>query len=173
MTQKVDNESSPEKQAQVKSKSQQKREAEDLQKAGEKLLNLPKQVRAKMGIPETLQQALDHANKLTSRSAGRRQRQYIGRLMRELDTENLLKQLAQYEELNSKKNTEFHLAESWRDKIIQGDDELISEFLASYPQAERQKLRQLVRQVRLETQKQAPPKASRLLFRYLREILQD
>lgn len=156
-----------------KSKSQLKREANELQKLGEKLVALPRQVLEKLEMPDLLRQAINDAKRLNSRSAIRRQRQYIGRLMRELETDELVRQLMQHEQLSSEKNSVFHLIESWRDRIVDGADEVINDFLTEYPAADRQKLRQLSRKAQMELNKAQAPAAARQLFKYLREIIEQ
>ncbi|MCK5312866.1 MAG: DUF615 domain-containing protein, partial [Desulfobacteraceae bacterium] len=61
---------------QEKSKSQIKREAEELQKLGEKLIKLPKQKLGRMELPDKLLKALIDAQSIKSNVAGRRQRQF-------------------------------------------------------------------------------------------------
>jgi ribosome-associated protein len=67
------------------SRSARKREAEYLQKLGVRLLGLRPAELAALELPETLLDALAEARRLASRSALARQRQYIGRLMRDVD----------------------------------------------------------------------------------------
>jgi ribosome-associated protein len=63
--------------------------------------------------------------------------------------------------------------ERWRDRMLEGDDGVVDEFLQSHPGADRQKLRQLVRDARKEQQAAAAPRSARLLFRYLRQVLEE
>jgi ribosome-associated protein len=67
------------------SKSARKREAHALQKLGEDLVALRAADLARLPLPETLRDAIDEARRLTSRGALARQRQYIGKLMRDID----------------------------------------------------------------------------------------
>ena len=69
------------------SKSARKREALDLQSLGEALIELPPAELAALGLPEALQEAIVAARGITSRGAGSRQRQFIGKLMRKVDPE--------------------------------------------------------------------------------------
>ena len=64
----------------------------------------------------------------------------------------------------------FHALERWRDRLIEGDSEVFGAFLAEYPGADRQRLRQLIQAVLRERQKEQPPAAYRKLFKYLREV---
>ena len=56
-----------------------------LQALGEALLNVAPARRAELDLPERLIDALDAAQRITGREARRRQLQFIGRLMRDLD----------------------------------------------------------------------------------------
>lgn len=67
------------------SKSQRKRDAHALQKLGEQLVKMRAAEVATLPLPDALRDAIDEARRLTSRPAQARQRQYIGKLMREVD----------------------------------------------------------------------------------------
>jgi ribosome-associated protein len=67
------------------SKSQRKRDAHALQKLGERLVQMRAAELATLPLPESLREAIDEARRLTSRAALARQRQYIGKLMREVE----------------------------------------------------------------------------------------
>jgi len=70
-----------------KSKTQIKNEAEALQELGMELLRLPIQRLKRMALPDDLLNALIEARSITSKIAGKRQRQFIGALMRDVDPE--------------------------------------------------------------------------------------
>ena len=72
------------------SKSSRKREAHALQKLGEDLVQLRAADLARLPLPESLRDAIDEARRLTSRGALSRQRQYIGKLMRDIDVEPIV-----------------------------------------------------------------------------------
>ena len=76
------------------SKSSRKREAHALQKLGEQLVQMRAAELALLPLPETLRDAIDEARRLTSRGALARQRQYIGKLMRDIDVEPIVAALA-------------------------------------------------------------------------------
>ncbi|MBQ7456542.1 MAG: DUF615 domain-containing protein [Desulfovibrio sp.] len=71
------------------SRSAKKRQATALQRLGEALLTLSPSERAEFNLPDPLLSALDHCTRLTKKEAIRRQKQYIGKLMRDLDEESL------------------------------------------------------------------------------------
>src|SRR5580700_11008315 len=67
------------------SRSARKRKAEALQKLGVRLIGLRHTQLLGLALPETLLAAILEAHRLRSRAALARQRQYIGRLMRDID----------------------------------------------------------------------------------------
>ncbi len=76
------------------SKSSRKREAHALQKLGEDLVKMRVADLDRLPLPESLRGAIDEARRLTNRGALSRQRQYIGKLMREVDVEPIEAALA-------------------------------------------------------------------------------
>ncbi len=78
------------------SRSARKRNAEALQRLGERLLALKPQQLQRGSLPPPLLEALLEAQRMRSRSAAARARQYIGRLMREVDTEPIERLLAEH-----------------------------------------------------------------------------
>jgi ribosome-associated protein len=76
------------------SKSSRKREAHALQKLGEELVQMRAQDLARLPLPESLRDAIDEARRLTSRGAQARQRQFIGKLMRDIDIEPIVTAMA-------------------------------------------------------------------------------
>ena len=150
-----------------KSKSQLKREAHTLLELGRELTLLSTDELDQLPIPEPLLDAILTAKKINQHGGRKRQIQYIGKLMRQLDIEPLEEAMAQ-RQLKLKRETQrFHQIEQLRDGLIQGNDALFDDIMERYPSIDRQHLRQLIR----NAQKESPPaKASRNLFRYLRDL---
>ena len=65
---------------------------------------------------------------------------------------------------------EHHIAERWRDKLIAEGSNALTELLNEQPQADRQQLRQLLRNAQKEVEAAKPPKSSRLLYHYLKDL---
>jgi len=72
--------------------------------------------------------------------------------------------------LQAEARRDFHRLEAWRDRLLAEGDAALPELLAEFPGADRQQLRQLIRNAHRERAAQKPPRAARLLFRYLREL---
>src|SRR5690349_11424373 len=79
------------------SKTQLKAEADAQQALGVRLSELPKDKLAKLDLPEELLRAIQETKKITANGAIRRHRQYLGRLMRDIDTAPIVEQLARWD----------------------------------------------------------------------------
>jgi len=152
-----------------KSKSQVKREMHALEKLGEQLTRLPEGKIKGLGLPEELFEAIRFAKTITTRGAGKRQRQYIGRLMRNVDPQPIEMALADIDGEHSAETGHFQELERLRDGLVEETPGVLEEVLGRYPQLERQRLMQLVRGIRRERELNKPPKSYRALFAYLRE----
>jgi ribosome-associated protein len=153
------------------SKSAVKRAMTALQELGEQLVGLSDRELARMPIEdELLAQAIDQARRIRSNSARRRQMQYIGKLMRKIDAEPLAQALAELHQDRRGQAEAFQRLESLRNDLLTGEPEAVEKVLLAYPRADRQHLRQLVRQHQKEAGSGRPPAASRKLFQYLREL---
>lgn len=153
-----------------KSKSEKKREVTALQDLGKRLLELSETQVQAIGIPQELHDALVLARTMKSHSALRRQIQYIGVLMRRADTGPIKQAIDNVDRGQKHKARAFQQLERIRDSLIEGDDTVIEEVSSSFPDADIQKLRQFVRNARKEKKEDRPPRHSRALFRYLREL---
>jgi len=153
-----------------KSRTQLKKEATALQKLGEKLVLLPDDQLNRMGLPTALLEAIQTVRAIKSHGARRRQMQYIGTLMRSVDTEPIEQALLEIEQGAYRQAKAFHRIEAWRDRLVDGNDDAILDILDTFPDADRQRLGQLVRSARKEKEKNAPPKSARNLFRYLKAL---
>ncbi len=154
------------------SRSSLKREAEALQALGEELVRLPENKFREIELPERLLDAVVLARRLKQRGALRRQRQYIGRLMRDLDPEPIRAALARVNQADVEATRLLHAAEAWRERLIAQGDDALAAFLDSHPTSDRQHLRRLVRDAADERAGDRPPRAQRELYRELRTILE-
>ena len=153
------------------SKSQIKREVEALQDLGEILVKLPDAQFKRIDLPENLRIAVAACRKITQNGALRRQKQYIGKLMRGIDPAPIQVQLDVFNGVSAAENAKLHQAERWRDKLI-ADNEAMTQFLNDHPETDATHLRQLIRNARDEAARNKPPKAFREIFRVIREVLQ-
>ena len=151
------------------SKTKLKAEADALQEIGVKLVALPNSKLTQLDLPERLVDAINEAKRITANGATRRQKQYIGSLMREIDVAPIVEQMEKWEGKNTAENAYFHNLERWRARLID-DEAALSEFIQQYPTVDSQQIRTLIRNARREASASKPPKSSRELFKLLREI---
>ncbi|MCE0555790.1 MULTISPECIES: ribosome biogenesis factor YjgA [Motilimonas] len=164
----------PEDENDIISKTQLKQESEALQKLGARLVSLSPSQLKNIPLSDNLSDAIKLAHKISNKhEALRRQLQYIGKLMRSEDPEPIEAALDVLTNKHQAATHAFHQLELLRDELISEGDEAISRLMEQQPSFERQKLRQLVRQANKEAAGNKPPKSSRELFKYLREIMVD
>ncbi len=153
-----------------KSKTQKKQEALSLQELGERLVKLSAEQIEDIDLPKEIYDAVNFIKTIKSHGARRRQMQYIGSLMRKIDPGPVLEALNNIEQGYYKRTMTFKEIENWRDELIAGNESLIKEILLKCPDADPRQIAQLVQRARKEKEHNNPPKASRELFRYLRDI---
>jgi len=152
----------------TKSKTRRKQESQALQDLGAELVRLAADRLARLDLPDALRAAVLEARRIHAHGALRRQMQYIGKLMRGLDAEPIAAQLAALRGESDAAKARFHALEHWRARLIE-DDAALTDWLARHPDSDAQRLRQLIRNARKETAECKPPRASRELFRMLRD----
>lgn len=151
------------------SKTARKREAERLQSLGLRLTELKPAQIAQLDLSERLRAAIADHQRFASREAKRRQLQYIGRVMRDEDIAAVEQTLAGWDGESAEAQHQFHQLERWRERLINEPDAL-TEFIAMFPQVDRQQLRQLIKKTRAAKTAEQQKKFARSLFRFIREI---
>lgn len=154
------------------SKSQRKRDMDELKKLGMELLEFSDDALRQL-LPEALLEAMRTAKRITSNNARKRQLQYIGKLLKDIDPAPLREAVDARNHQHATHTRGFHQLEVLRDKLIMEGDSALPGVLALFPRTDRQHLRKLIRQARKEQETGQPPRASRLLFRYLRELQEE
>lgn len=169
------------------SKTDKKRGSSELQALGESLLTLRQDLVDRLGsagaLPEILVEAVEQAKKITDFEGKRRQLQYVGKLMRKLDEEDVkaLRECLDEQQSGSARETQMlHLVEAWRVRLLE-DDNAVEELILSRPTIDIQQLRALIRQARRDNKTQpsdiskglAPrqSKAYRELFQFMKDVL--
>ncbi|HWP94653.1 MAG TPA: ribosome biogenesis factor YjgA [Gammaproteobacteria bacterium] len=154
-------------------RSRRKRAAEALQRLGEELLALSDDELARVPLPEALRAAVTEARRIHSREALRRQRQYVGRLMRELgDPDTIRAALERLRGTDRAAVARLHAAERWRERLIAEGDAALGELLARWPTADRGQLRRLAREAARERAQGLPPRHARLLYQAVHALLE-
>lgn len=153
------------------SKSAKKRQAHALQKLGVELVELSEAKLLSLPLSENLYKAIMDAKTIKSHEAKRRQAQLIGKLMRQSDFDAILDAYQIMLDEGNALTAHFHEIETWRDKLIEGDKESLTEFINLYRPDDIQALQQLIRKAKNERLKEQYAGGTKALFRYLRAYI--
>lgn len=153
------------------SKSQRKRESTALLDLGAELIALSNEQLAQLALPDSLLEAVTGAASIRQHGGRKRQMKFIGGLLRKMDAEPIREALARLKNQSVHAAREHRKVERWRDALLDQGDEALTALLSEYPEADRRRLRQLIRGAREERSADKAPKSARLLFRYLRELI--
>ena len=153
------------------SKTQMKKQMNDLQALGMELTKLSSDTLKKIGLDEELFEAIVTYKKITSNSALKRQAQFIGRLMRDTDPAPIEAYLAKLRGDNTVHNAFLQRVEQARTRLL-ADDGAITQFMADFPQADAGKLRTLIRNTKKEQEQNKPPKNFRALFQEIKAVME-
>ena len=148
------------------SRSQLKRDSQELRDLAEQLVLMANSHLEKITLDSSLLAAIKEARRLKNLDARRRQIQYIGKLMRNIDLTEIRYSIDKLNHQSQTFRQHFAMLEQWRDRLIDEGNSAIEEFLIDYPNADRQKIRNLSRQASREKTGSAKTK----LFKYLKEL---
>ena len=151
------------------SKSQRKRDANELLDLAKKLIAMPESRLKRMPMDDDLREEIEFARSIRAHGARKRQLMTVGKMLRKRDTEELIDAVNGIDQKNRQVNARFHHIEAWRDRLVEGTDQDLSELLEQSPDINVQTLRQLIRNAKKEAKLGKPPAASRKLFKLLRE----
>lgn len=154
------------------SKTKIKKQMHELRDLGKELTELSKDQLEQLDIPDSLRDAVREMKGINKFGAQRRQIQYIGKLMREVDPAPILAKLDAWKGKSQLHTAYMHLLERWRDRLMESDNAM-TELLAAHPGADAQRLRTLIRNAHKEIELNKPPKNYREIFQVLREIIPE
>jgi ribosome-associated protein len=158
----------------IKSKTQLKQEAEDLKKLGVELVELSSGQLSEIPLLDELREAIELAKRINKKKDGyRRQLQLVGKILRKCDIAHIEDGLNKLRAHHLRANNHFHELEQLRDDIVNKGDSAIQTLLDSYPDLDRQKLRQMQRQAAKQKETEKPPKAAREIFQYLKQNIKE
>lgn len=164
-----------------KSRTDLKRESEELQKLGADLLTLRTDLLQKLELSDKLVEALAEYKRITSFEARRRLMQFIGKQMRLLDADTLeaiRTALVEQHTPSARETQLLHAAEQWRDRLI-ADDDALGQWVNTFPDTDVQQLRALIRQARKDAKPEKAGEAPRHgrsyrdIFQIVREHLSN
>ena len=154
------------------STSELKRQMSESQILAEVLAALSSYALKTIPLDEAIKTAIAETNKIKSFEAIRRHKQYLGKLMRFLDTEELdaiQRRLDAIQGVSKAETAKLHHLESYRDRLI-ANDETFTKMIEQYPDMDIQNMRTLIRNARKEKEMNKPPKAYREIFRVLKDM---
>ena len=152
----------------ILSKTKKKEQSHALQKLGAALVDLSKERLASMALPEALREAIREAQRITAHEGRRRQMQYIGKLMRDVDPAPIQERFDAWNGQSKAEVARQHGMERLRERLI-ADDAALTEFAIKHPGVDLQALRNLIRNARKEAAEGRPPKSSREIFKIIRD----
>jgi ribosome-associated protein len=155
------------------SRSARRREALDVLALAKQLVELPPSRVAKLRLPDEVAEEIGNVRRITSHIARKRQLSYLAKLMRRHDDEAFAAaraSLANDREAGAREAAATHHLEALRERLLSEGDTALAELIAAHPDLDRQRLRALIRQARLEREANKPLHAYRELFRVLREL---
>jgi ribosome-associated protein len=121
-------------------------------------------------LPDNIHKGVMEVSGMPHKGARKRLLKFITGQLNKIDIEPILEKLARMKNKSAHAAREHHIVERWRDRLIAGGNNVLTEFLNEQPDADRQQLRQLLRNIQKETQAGTPPKSARLLYRYLKDV---
>ncbi len=158
------------------SRSMLKRASQALQVLGQQLLDMPESRLAEIDMPERLRDALADYKKTRSFEGKRRQLQFIGKVMREVDAEPLREAVAQYQLGHAHNALALHQAERWRAELIADDKDAVTRWVADFPDTDVQQLRTLIRNARKDASldpEKRNGRAFRELFQFIKRAMES
>lgn len=151
------------------SKSERKREHLALQELGESLIGLSDENLAALDLGEELLKAVRDAAHMRAHGALRRQKQLIGKLMRNVDAEAVRRHLEQTGSSERREKQLFAAAERWRDRLLSEDPAAQDAFAAVAGHDD--ELARLLDQLDATFDERREKSLRKAVFRRVRELL--
>ncbi|QJE00530.1 DUF615 domain-containing protein [Massilia forsythiae] len=154
------------------SKSELKRQMNELQKLGEQLVDEPRDRVKRVPMPDDVKEAILMCQTITNHEGRRRQLQFVGKKMRTLDDEEVAviqRTIESWKGASKAETAALHALERRRDKLL-ADDNALTQLLEEHPELDVQQLRTLIRNARKEQAENKPPKAYREIFQILKDV---
>jgi len=156
-------------------RTQQRRDALAVLAFASQLVELPPSKLARADLPEDVLREIDNLRRITSHIARKRQLGFLAKVMRRHDDEafnGARALLGENREQQRKETAAMHRMEALREKLLE-NDEALQELIDQHPSVDRQHLRSLIRQARIERDANKPPRAYREIFQLLKGLVED
>lgn len=154
------------------SKTRRKQQMQARQEVGEALVRLSAARLAELELPERLREAVLEARSIGKFGALRRQLQYIGRIMRDVDVVAIEARLDAWNGQSHEASAYLHVLERWRERLM-ASDAAVDELAQAYPGRDLQRVRTLVRNARREQALNRARVSFRELFQELKSIVPE
>ena len=154
-------------------RTQQRRDALAVLALANQLVELPPSKLAKLDLPEDVQREIAQTRRITAHIAHKRQLAFLAKVMRRHDPEvfdGVRAALGVNRERQRQETAAMHRLEAMRDRLLADADAAISELVAQHPNVDRQHLRSLVRQAKIEHEGNKPQRAYREIFQLLKQL---
>jgi len=151
-------------------KTQIKKDIAVLFALGEEMSELSPAQLNTLELPEKIHKAVTEVSGMPHKGARKRLLKFIAGQLHKIDAEPILEKLARIKNKSAHAVREHHIVERWRDRLVAEGNDALTELLSEQPHADRQQLRQLLRNAQKEAEAGKPPKSSRLLYRYLKNL---
>ncbi|MCG2586258.1 ribosome biogenesis factor YjgA [Massilia sp. TS11] len=154
------------------SKSAQKREVQELADLGKELVDQPRDRVKRVPMPEGLLEAILVCQGIKDFGGRKRQLQFVGKKMRELEPEEVAvirRTIEGWRGASKADAAALHALERKREKLL-ADDKALTALTEEYPELDVQHLRTLIRNARKEQSENKPPKAFREIFQVLKDL---
>ena len=154
------------------SKSQLKRESHAIQDLGKRLVALSADQRARIPLDQPVIEAIALAHRIQNkRSALKRHYQFLGKLLRARDTEAIFAALSDIDKESQHSINKHHRAERWRERILEQGNDAVEALVTEIEAADRQKLRQLLRNYQHAATDAKRTQHARLIYKEIRASL--
>jgi ribosome-associated protein len=153
-------------------RTQQRRDALAVLALATQLVELPPSKLARANLPEDVLREVEHTRRITAHIARKRQLGFLAKVMRRHEDDafdGVRTLLGENREQLRKETAAMHRLEALRERLLDHDDAL-QEFIDEHPAIDRQHVRSLIRQARLERDGNKPPRAYREIFQLLKQV---
>lgn len=151
-------------------KTQIKKDMAVLFALSEEMSELPAGQLKTLELPEIINKAVVEVSGMPHKGARKRLLKFITGQLHKIDIEPILEKLSRIKNKSAHAVREHHVVEHWRDRLITEGNDALTALLDEQPHADRQLLRQLLRNAQKEAEAGKPPKSSRLLYRQLKDL---
>jgi len=151
-------------------KTQIKKDIAQLFAMGEEMSKLSLAHVQSLELPEKIHNAVLEVAGMPHKGARKRLLKFIAGQLHKIDVQPIQERLARITNKSAHAVREHHNLERWRDRLLKEGNDALTELLDEQPHADRQQLRQLVRNAQKETELGKPPKSARQLYQYLKEL---